>query len=76
MTVAKGEMIVLHNAVVPFDGDEIVINEPDKIVSFTIDHTLASADAVRIEMESGTVYLVSESIDEIESIMNAALPPG
>ena len=38
-------------------------------VSFTIDHTLINSDAVRIEMESGTVYLVSESIDEIEAMM-------
>jgi hypothetical protein len=65
-------MIVLHNAVVPFDGDEIVINEPDKILSFTIDHTLDNSDAVRIEMESGTIYMVTESVDEIEAMMEAS----
>lgn len=64
-------MLILHNAIVPFDGDEIVITDPKSIKTFSVDHSMPSGDATRIELDSGTVYLVKESIDEIVSVMEA-----
>ncbi len=62
-------MITLHNAVVPFDGDEIVIEDVKQIVGFTVDHSLINSDCTRIEMASGTVFQVKESVDEVKDLM-------
>jgi hypothetical protein len=64
-----GGMITLHNAVVPFDGDEIVIGESETIKDYTVDHSQPSGDCTRVELDGGTVYLVTESIDEIEAMI-------
>ena len=62
-------MLKLTNAVVPFDGDEIVIVQPGHIMAFYVDHSLANGDCTRVDLDDGTVFQVKESVDEIETML-------
>ena len=62
-------MLKLTNAVVPFDGDEVLIPSGDEISSISVDHSLINSDCTKIEMKSGTIFLVKESVDDIEAML-------
>jgi uncharacterized protein YlzI (FlbEa/FlbD family) len=61
-------MITLHNAVVPFDGDEIVV-DASTVVDVSVDHTLANSDCTRVALSNGDVFQVQESVEEVEALI-------
>lgn len=65
-------MITLHNAIVPFDGDPINIEDPKTIKVMTVDHTQPTADCTRVMLDDGSTFLVTESVDEIQAMIDEA----
>lgn len=62
-------MLRLTNAVVPWDGDPILIPSSDSIVSVSVDHTMANGDCTLVELSTCTKYQVKESVDQIEGMI-------
>ena len=61
--------MILTNAVPPFDGDEIFIQDPKSIVDVTVDHTLANGDCTRVVLSNWEVFRVKESVDEVQHMI-------
>jgi uncharacterized protein YlzI (FlbEa/FlbD family) len=62
-------VITLTNAVVPFDGEQIFIEDVSEISEMFIDHSLANSDCTRVVMNNGNEYQVQESMDEIQQMI-------
>jgi hypothetical protein len=68
-------VITLHNAVVPFDGDVIEIEDVSTVVDVSIDHTLANSDCTRVALSNGDVFQVQESPDEVSALIAGDTKP-
>jgi C1A family cysteine protease len=64
-------LMILTNAIPPFDGDPIAIPNPACIKDFSLDHSVANADCTRVELDNGAVFHVQESVEEICAMISA-----
>jgi hypothetical protein len=63
--------ILLTNAIVPFDGDPIQIEDVKTIKSLSVSHVLANSDATAVQLDDGTIFLVREPVDAVQAMIDA-----